>query len=78
MASRYQLIWYNYIAQETRVDYIIAEDEDDANEIAIMHMAMYVGKDKAEDALESLSECDKFYDITRQSVEAYWKKKEGK
>ena len=39
--KRFQLIWYNYVAQEECVDYILAKDENDAREIAYMWIRSY-------------------------------------
>lgn len=77
---RYQLIWYNYIAQEDQVDYILAKDENDAKEIAILWIKLWVGHDYsfAESSISSLSEFSESYDITRESVMEYYKQRNQK
>ena len=68
--NRYQLVWYNYIAQETWVDYILAKDEQDAKEIAILWIKRWVGHDNsfAEQSIESLVEIGETEYITREDV----------
>ena len=75
--KRFQLIWYNYVAQEECVDYILAKDENDAREIAYMWIRRWVGHDDnfAESAIESLYEYDEIDDITREQMEEYWQSK---
>lgn len=54
----YTLIWYNYIAQETWVDKIKANNEKSARRIAIKWIKKHVGHDDdfAENSIESLYE----------------------
>ncbi len=68
--NRHQLVWYNYIAQETWVDYILAKDEQDAKEIAILWIKRWVGHDNsfAEQSIESLVEIGETEYITREDV----------
>lgn len=68
--KRYRLIWFNYIAQEDWADTILAKDEKDAYEIAIMYIKSVVGHDDdfAEKCLESLNE-ELDHVITREEVE---------
>lgn len=66
----YTLIWYNYIAQETWVNYIKAEDEDLARKIAIKWIIKHVGHDEnfAENSIESLYESDYIDEIILEEM----------
>ena len=58
--KRFQLIWYNYVAQEECVDYILAKDEND---------------NFGESVIEPLYEYDEIDNITREQMEEYWQSK---
>lgn len=68
--NNYRIIWYNYLAQEDWTDVILAKDEEDAHEIAIMYIKSKVGHDDAfaEKCLTSINE-ELNYVITREEVE---------
>lgn len=74
---RYQLIWYNYITQEECVDYILAKNDADAKEIAILWVKRWVGHNNsfAEKSIRSLSEWCEIDDVTRESIEKYYDSK---
>ena len=76
--KRYRLIWFNYIEQENWADTILAKDEKDAYEIAIMYIKSVVGHDDdfAEKCLRSLIE-ELDYAITREEVEGELRKING-
>lgn len=71
MLYPYELIWYNYIAQEDQVEYILAKNEDDAMEIACMYIRKKVGHDNefAKNCISSLTEAGEIEYITRDQVE---------
>ena len=68
--NNYRIIWHNYLAQEDQTDVILAKDEEDAHEIAIMYIKSKVGHDDAfaEKCLTSINE-EFNYVITREAVE---------
>ena len=67
---KYKLTWYNYIAQETFVDILLANNEDDAKGLAILYIKSRVGHDDsfAENSIESLYEYSEPTCITWGSV----------
>ena len=75
--NKYRMVWFNYIAQEDQTELILAKDEKDAHEIAIMYIRLRVGHDDdfAGGCLTSLyEECENDF-ITREEVEEELKQK---
>lgn len=74
--KRWEMIWYNPIAQEDRVSYIVASTYDEALRTGILHIMRWAGgdEDTAKDSISSLHTFDGFFDVSIEDAEAAYNK----
>ena len=72
--KRYYFTWYNHIAQQDQTDFVIAENETQARQMAILIMRLFAGSMYDEDAIETLNEMSDGYYYTMDELKKRYEK----
>ena len=78
MMKRYCASFYNYLSQGQQTIFILAENEIQAKETAILYMLNYCGDDYTGDDIDSLIEMDDNYFVTYDQQKARYKQTHNK
>ena len=71
--KRYYFTWYNCITQSERAEFILAENEIEAKQIAVLIMKMYGGDKYTVDDIEDIDELNDIYFYTIKDIEKLYK-----
>lgn len=67
--KKYYFIWYNHIAQQEVTDFIIAENELQAKQMAVLIMKLYGGDLYGINDIETINELNDNYFFTMERLE---------
>lgn len=72
--KKYYFIWYNYLAQSEQADFVLAENETEATQIAILIMKFFAGDRFTEDDIITLFELKDDYFYTMDTIKERYDK----
>ena len=67
--KRYYFTWYNHVAQATITEFILAEDETQAKQMAVLIMKLYGGDLYNINDIENINELNDNYFFTMERLE---------
>ena len=72
--KKYYFIWYNYMAQSEQADFVLAENETEATQIAVLIMKFFAGDRFTEDDIITLIELNDDYFYTMDKIKERYSK----
>lgn len=72
--KRYYFTWYNYIAQEEQTDFVLANSETEAKQIAVLIMKYFAGNSYDQDSIENFGEVSDDYYYTMDEMKRRYAK----
>jgi hypothetical protein len=71
--KKYYFTWYNYIAQSEQTNFILAENETEAKQIAVLTMKFFAGDKYTIDNIDTIGELNDNYFYTIKDIEEKYK-----
>ena len=73
--EKYYFTFYNYIAQEQQMGFVIASSMYQAKQLAILYMRFYCGKDYNEDNIDNINRLDDSYFYSLGDIKAKYERR---
>ena len=71
--KHFYAVWYNYIAQQNQVEFIVAENEEEVKKTMVLIMRFFGGDSYDEDDIETIDEiCDSYF-VSRDEILSKYK-----
>lgn len=71
--KHFYAVWYNYIAQQNQVEFIVAENEEEAKKTMLLIMRFFAGNRYDEGDIETLDEISDSYFVSREEILSKYK-----
>lgn len=73
--KKYYFNWYNYVAQQDQVDFVLAENETQAKQMAVLIMQFFAGSRYTESDINNIDELSDNYFYTMEELKERYEKR---
>ena len=72
--KKYYFTWYNYVTQTNQTDFVLAKDEKEAKQMAVLIMQLFGGSFYKEKHIDILDEVNDNYYYTMDKIKEKYEK----